>query len=168
VEPAHHVVIIVVMGVAGAGKTTVGRSLAAALAYEFKDADDFHPAANVEKMRRGHQLDDADREPWLEAMAQAIDGWLRDGAGVVLACSALKQRYRERLLRDPSRMRVVYLRVSPELARQRAHVRVGHFMPSGLVDSQFAALEEPTDAIVIDGGEEVAAIVAAIRAQLMR
>lgn len=138
------------MGVAGAGKTTVGRLLADALGYRFSDADEFHSPANVEKMRRGERLDDSDREPWLAAMAHAVDGWLRDGANVVLACSALKASYQARLMRDPSRMALVYLKVPPDVARARVRTRDRHFMPADLVHSQFEALEEPADAIAVD------------------
>ena len=138
-------IVVLMMGVAGAGKTTVGSELAAALGFAFRDADEFHSPANVEKMRRGEQLDDRDREPWLQAMAAAIDEWLRDGRKVVLACSALKARYRAILLRDPARMRIVYLKISPDLARERVAQRTDHFMPQGLVESQFEALEEPFD-----------------------
>ena len=142
--------VIIVMGVAGAGKTTIGSDLAAALGFEFHDADEFHSPANVEKMRRGEQLDDRDREPWLHAMAAAIDEWLRNGRNVVLACSALKARYRAILLRDPARIRIVYLKISPDLARERVAQRTDHFMPSDLVDSQFEALEAPVDALTVD------------------
>ncbi len=150
------------MGVAGAGKTSVGRMLAKALGYEFRDADGFHPAANVEKMRRGAQLDDEDRAPWLQALASAIDTWLQNGTDVVLACSALKASYRAVLLRDLSRMRLVYLKVAPALARERVAGRPGHFMPDDLVDSQFEALEEPDAAISVDASQPPDAIVRSI------
>ena len=156
-------VIVIVMGVAGAGKTTIGRMLAAALRYEFSDADEFHSAANVEKMRRGERLNDSDRAPWLQAMAAAVDRWLRDGRNVVLACSALRGAYRDQLLRDRSRMRLVYLRVTPEVARQRVAGRTGHFMPGDLVNSQFEALEEPADAIAVDASQPPDVIVRAIQ-----
>lgn len=142
--------VVLVIGVAGAGKTTIGRMLAGVLGYRFRDADEFHPAANVDKMRRGERLDDHDREPWLAAMAQAIDEWLRSGTNVVLACSALKASYRRRLMRDPSRMAIVYLKVPRDVARARVSHRTGHFMPHDLVDSQFDALEEPSDAMTVD------------------
>jgi gluconokinase len=158
--------IIIVMGVAGAGKTTVGRALAEALGYEFHDADEFHSAANVEKMRRGEQLEDGDRYPWLDAMAAAIDGWLRERRAVVLACSALKAGYRARLQRSPAEMRFVYLKVPPELARARVQQRTDHFMPRTLVESQFEALEEPQDAIAVDGSEPAEVIVRTIREAL--
>jgi len=151
--------VVIVMGVAGAGKTTIGRMLAEALGFEYQDADDFPPPVNVEKMRRGQQLDDRDREPWLDALARAIDGWLQSDANVVLACSALKARYRARLMRDPRRMRLVYLKVAPDVARARVERRVGHFMPHDLVESQFAALEEPDDAIVIEAARPPEGIV---------
>ena len=147
------------MGVAGAGKTTIGEQLAEALGYAFRDADAFHPPANVEKMRTGRKLTDGDRDPWLQAMADAIDRWLEEGTGVVLACSALKERYRARLVRDPERVRVVYLKVTTETARERVAQRTDHFMPADLVDSQFEALEEPVDAIVVDGSQPPEAIV---------
>jgi gluconokinase len=152
-------VIVIVMGVAGAGKTTIGERLAAALGYQFRDADEFHPPANVEKMRSGRRLDDADRDPWLQAMADAIDCWLREGTGVVLACSALKERYRTRLVRDPERVRVVYLKVTTQVARQRVAQRSDHFMPADLVDSQFETLEEPRHAVVVDASQPPDAIV---------
>jgi gluconokinase len=155
-------IVVIIMGVAGAGKTTIGSDLAAALGFEFRDADEFHSPANVEKMRRGEQLDDRDREPWLQAMASAIDEWLRDDRGVVLACSALKARYRAVLLRDPARMRIVYLKVSPEVARERVAQRTDHFMPSDLVDSQFDALEEPANAVTVDASLPPEVIVRAI------
>lgn len=155
--------IVVVMGVAGAGKTTIGRMLAEALGYRFHDADEFHSPTNVEKMRRGERLAEEDREPWLDAMARAIDGWLRDGANVVLACSALKASYRARLMRDPSRMALVYLRVPPDVARARVGGRTDHFMPRALVDSQFEALEEPADAIAVDATQPPDVIVRTLR-----
>jgi gluconokinase len=145
--------VIIVMGVAGAGKTTIGRALAEALGYRFADADEFHSAGNVEKMSRGIALTETDREPWLQAMAAAIDTWLRENTPVVLACSALKARYRGMLQRDRQRVRVVYLKVSPEVARERVAGRVGHFMKDHLVDDQFETLEEPTDALIVDGAQ---------------
>ena len=151
------------MGVAGAGKTTVGCLLAESLGYGFRDADEFHSPANVEKMRRGERLDDRDREPWLAAMAHAIDGWLWDGSNVVLACSALKASYRSRLMRDHSQMALVHLKVPLDVARARVSARRDHFMPRDLVDSQFEALEEPVEAITVDATqppEEIARTIA--------
>jgi len=145
--------VVIVMGVAGAGKTTVGKALAEARGWQFADADDFHPQRNLDKMSRGVALDDADREPWLAALADAIDKWLRSGTHVVLACSALKAKYREVLQRDRVRVRFVYLKVSPEVAHDRVAHRPDHFMKDRLVDSQFETLEEPADAIVVDGSQ---------------
>jgi gluconokinase len=161
-------VILVLMGVAGAGKTTVGRMLADALGFRFHDADDFHPRANVDKMRRGMPLDDADRAPWLAALAGAIDGWLRDGDGVVLACSALKAAYRAALLRDPARVAFLYLRVPAEVARERVAGRAGHFLKADLVDSHLRTLEEPAGAITVDAAAPPEVIVARLRAALGR
>jgi gluconokinase len=145
--------VIIVMGVAGVGKTTIGKLLAAKLGWDFQDADQFHPPANVEKMRRGVPLDDADRAPWLAAMAAQIRRWLDEKKHTVLACSALKERYREILLVEEERMRVVYLKGSPELLTARLQARKGHFFSPDLLPSQFATLEEPAGAIVVDVAE---------------
>lgn len=156
------------MGVAGAGKTTVGRRLADALGFQFVDADEFHPPANIEKMSHGVELQEEDRAPWLEALAAAVDKWLRDGDDVVLACSALKESHRAKLLRDPSRMRLVYLKVPPVVARDRVAQREGHFLRDDLVESQFDALEEPSAAIRIDASRSPEAIVRDTRRALRR
>jgi len=158
--------VVILMGVAGAGKTTVGRRLAESLGWEFVDADDFHPPANVEKMRRGLPLEDEDREPWLRALAAAIDEWLRAGAHVVLACSALKEKYRAVLRRDPARVRFVYLKIPPHVAAARVAARHGHFMKRALVDDQFKALEEPTNAIVVDATGNPDEIVQRLRSSI--
>ena len=142
--------IVLVMGVAGAGKSTVGRGLDDALGFELADADAFHSAANKAKMGRGVPLDDADRAPWLRALASAIDAWLAEGRDVVLACSALRRAYREALLRDRERTRIVYLKGSPDLIRERLSRRSGHFAGSDLLESQLATLEEPDDALTVD------------------
>jgi gluconokinase len=155
--------IVVMMGVSGAGKTTIGILLAAEISYRFVDADALHPPSNVEKMRGGVPLDDADRAPWLRVLSEAIDGWLRSGDRVVLACSALKSAYRAALVRDPSRMAVVYLKLSPELARARVAARVGHFMGDVLIESQFEALEEPHRAIELDASLPPGELVRRIR-----
>jgi gluconokinase len=160
--------VIVLMGVSGSGKTTVGEKLAAALGAEFAEGDAYHPPANVEKMRSGHPLDDADRWPWLERLSAEIGRWLDTGRDVVLACSALKQRYRDILKRGRPGVRFVYLRGSEELIRARLKRRRGHYMPASLLASQFAALEEPKDAITVDidcpADESVARILAALGA----
>jgi gluconokinase len=158
--------IVLLMGVAGAGKTTVGQLLAGALGFSFADADAFHPEENRAKMQSGVPLDDADRAPWLAALAAAVDGWIREDRSVVLACSALKRAYRAQLLRDPARTRLVYLRGSPDLIRGRLERRAGHYMPSALLASQLATLEEPDDALTIDVSAPPEALVEAIRAGL--
>jgi gluconokinase len=144
-------VAVIVMGVTGSGKTTVGRLLAERMDCSFFDADDFHPLANVEKMRRGQPLNDADRLPWLEKLRELIDVELQAGRSLVLACSALRQRYRDSLVSSGGRVLFVYLRISPETARARLEARGSHYMPAVLVPSQFEALEEPEQAIVVDG-----------------
>jgi gluconokinase len=158
--------IVVVMGVAGAGKTTVGRLLAGELGAAFLDADDFHPRANVAKMRAGTPLDDADRWPWLERLNAALRERTGRGERVVLACSALKAGYRDRLLAGLPGAQLVYLRGSRELIAARLAARRGHYMDPRLLDSQFAALEEPRAAIVVDVAAEPAAVARAVRAAL--
>jgi gluconokinase len=135
--------IIIVMGVTGTGKTTIGKRVAESLGWEFSDADSFHPQANIEKMQGGFALDDADRMPWLMSLQQAIDGWLQEDKNIVLACSALKAAYRQILCRDPERMQIVYLQGSFELIAERLSKRENHFMNKDLLKSQFDALEEP-------------------------
>ncbi len=158
--------VIVLMGVSGSGKTTVGQRLARALGAEFAEGDSYHPPANVEKMRRGIPLDDADREPWLERLRAEIGGWLEAGRKVVLACSALKQRYRDVLKAGRPGVRFVYLCGSEDLIRDRLKRRRGHYMPASLLASQFAALEEPGGAITVDIGRPPDEIVTSILAGL--
>jgi gluconokinase len=157
--------IVVIMGVTGSGKTTVGSLLAKQLGWKFFDADDFHSAANKEKMRRGIGLDDADRAPWLEAMHTAMLGWEADGENAVLACSALKRAYRK-LLRQGVSTRFFYLRGTAELIVQRLQHRSGHYATVGLVASQLADLEEPRDAEVVDISTTPEEIAAEIRRRL--
>src|SRR5271165_4609682 len=157
--------VIILMGVTGSGKTTIGLALAASLQWRIVDADDFHSPSNVAKMRAGVPLDDADRLPWLTSLHDAIDGWLEAGTNVVLACSALKQSYREQLLVSPD-VKLVYLRGSRELISQRLSQRHGHYMDPDLLTSQFAALEEPRDAVVVDVDAAVPDIVGQIRKAL--
>jgi gluconokinase len=142
-------VIVVVMGVTGVGKTTIGRLVAQDLGWAFLDADDFHPPANVAKMRSGVPLTDADREPWLTALRAEIDARLARGESAVFACSALKQSYRDRLHANAA-VCFVHLRGDAALIRARLLARSGHYMDPGLLVSQFAALEEPTGVIVVD------------------
>jgi gluconokinase len=158
--------VVIVMGVAGVGKTTIGRALAKALGWRFVDADDYHSPANVEKMRAGVPLTDADRAPWLEALRGLISGALPRGESLVLACSALRGAYRERLSVDPARERWVFLQAPRELIAQRLGTRVGHFIQPSLLDSQLATLEVPADALTVDATRPPEEVVAAIRAGL--
>ena len=135
--------VLIVMGVSGCGKSTIGTLLAGRLQWNFDDADRFHPAANIEKMRTGTPLTDEDRWPWLRAIAAFIDKMRGAGGHGVIACSALKRRYRDVLIGDRSDVRLVYLKGSEELISRRLAARHGHFMPRSLLHSQFVALEEP-------------------------
>lgn len=156
---------IILMGVSGSGKTTVGRLLAEALGWPFYDADDFHPPANVERMRHGVALTDEDRKPWLAALARLIAEAMAKDQPIVLACSALKEEYRAHLKphgANRNAVRFIYLHVPPAVAAARLKDRPGHFMPASLVPSQFATLEEPADAIVIDATQSPDQIVAQI------
>lgn len=140
--------IILVMGVSGSGKTTIGKLLADRLSFEFLDADDLHPPANVRKMAQGNALTDEDRKPWLESIRGQISDSLAHHTSMVIACSALKQGYREVLLREG--VRLVYLKGEYSLLRDRMERREGHFMMANMLQSQFDALEEPEDSLVID------------------
>ncbi len=157
--------ILIVMGVAGCGKSTIGRQLADRLGWPFYDGDDFHPAANVDKMRRGQPLTDEDRSGWLSALADLIRDHVRRNQAAVVACSALKQAYREQLQVD-ARVRFVYLRGDRDLIETRLRQRTGHYMPTSLLASQFAILEEPADALTIDIGQSSEQIIAEIVQQL--
>jgi gluconokinase len=153
--------IVVLMGVCGCGKTTVGRPLAKELGWTFVDADDLHPRANVEKMASGVPLTDEDRWPWYERVVAELQRLTRSGKHVVLACSALKQAYRDRLARAGD-LRIVYMKGDAATIEPRIASRSGHFMPASLLASQFATLEEPSGAIVVDVAQPVEAQVAAI------
>lgn len=156
---------IILMGVCGCGKTTVGEALAQRLECRFADADSFHPAENVEKMRAGIPLDDADRGPWLTAIRAALDRWSAAGESSVIACSALKQAYRE-VLSPNGDVIFVYLKGSKELIAERLKARSGHYMNPNLLQSQIDALEEPADAIVIDVSPPLEVIVDTLLARL--
>lgn len=164
--PAMEPRAILLMGVAGSGKTTVGQLLAAQLGWEFRDADEFHPAANIAKMSAGLPLTDADRAPWLAAIHRHLEQSLAAGRSTVVTCSALRQRYRDALLTDPQRMHLVHLTGSFDLILGRMERRTDHFMKPGMLRSQFEALEPPADALVIDVGHSPADIVAEIRQRL--
>ena len=150
--------IIGVMGVSGSGKTTIGRKLAEVLRCPFYDADDFHPSANKEKMARGEALTDQDREPWLLKLSEEMEKWDRQGPYAVLACSALKQKYRD-LLAGKVPVRWVYLKGDRTLIQKRLEARKGHFFNPALLDSQLSDLEEPLEAIVVNIGQNVDEIV---------
>lgn len=167
---ASHPLVIVVMGVSGSGKTVVGSRLADALGYTFHDADDHHPPENVARMRSGQPLDDAHRGPWLDRLAALVDESIAARQGIVLACSALARRYRDRIGTSRPGVRLVHLDGDEQLIRHRLADRTGHFMPATLLASQLAALEKPTaDEAAITVGiaappdQIVASIVAALR-----
>ena len=148
---AGRILIILIMGVSGAGKTTVGRRLAEVLGWRFLEGDDLHPIANIEKMRSGHPLTDADRRPWLERLHTAIADQVRMNQPAVMACSVLKARYRTVVEEGFGHaLRLVYLKGTADLFRDRLAGRRNHFMRPELLDSQLAILEEPADALVVD------------------
>ncbi len=157
--------IVIIMGVEGAGKTTIGSLLAHRLGFEFHDADAFHSPANIAKMRAGIALTDSDREPWLEAIHAALLQWLSEGCNIVLACSALKESYRQKLVINQD-VRLVYLKATYVVIMDRLKARTGHFAGQQLLSGQFADLEEPADAIVVDASLPPQQIVQAVRVQL--
>ena len=158
--------ILILMGVAGSGKTTIGQLLAADLGWPFYDGDDFHPPENINKMRNGWPLTDEDRRAWLAALRRLIDGLLHEHASAIIACSALKQAYRERLQGKDIDIRFVYLKGSYELIHQRLQARQGHFMQADLLASQYEALEEPGEALTVDIAAAPTAIIACIKKAL--
>jgi gluconokinase len=158
--------VIVFMGVAGSGKTTVGRALATALGWSFRDADDFHPPANVAKMSAGRPLTDADRAPWLAAIRTYIDDRLAHSENAVVTCSALKEKYRAVLAADPTRVKLVHLTGDPALLAARIAGRTDHFMKPAMLASQLAALETPRDALTVDIAGSPEAIVTEVRRKL--
>ncbi len=159
-------VMVLLMGVAGVGKTTVGRALAEALGWDFRDADSFHSEKNIAKMSAGQPLDDHDRAPWLGAIATHIKNTISRGENGVVTCSALKQSYRKAILIDNKNVILIHLHGAPEVIRRRIEARENHFMKPAMLDSQLAALEPPQDALSLDVAETTPALVAKIRAKL--
>jgi carbohydrate kinase, thermoresistant glucokinase family len=155
-----------VMGVAGSGKTTVGELLARQLGWRFYDADAFHPPENIEKMANGIPLNDLDRAPWLNALHSLISTSLRENRPAVLACSALKESYRQRLFEDNDGVQVVYLKGSYDLLWSRLSHRKDHYMKPQMLQSQFESLEEPENALTVDVSMPVNALVNEILKQL--
>lgn len=141
--------IVIIMGVSGCGKSSAGKALAQSRNWDFQDADDWHPQANVEKMKSGMALDDADRAPWLDSLTGLLAQYKNSDKGLVLACSALKERYRQRLAQGAPFV-LIHLSGSRELLAERLNQRSGHFMSATLLDSQLASLELPQNAITID------------------
>lgn len=159
--------VVLLTGVSGSGKTTVGRLLAEEVGWFFFDADEFHSAVNLDKLARGVPLSDVDRAPWLERRRLAIRGWIEEDQATVLACSALKAGFRRRLAEGlEDRVRWVYLRGSFELIDHRLAQRKGHFMHKDLLANQFETLEEPGEALIVDIDDSPARIVARIRSGL--
>ncbi len=154
--------IILMMGVSGCGKTTTGAALAAALDWPFRDADDFHPASNVAKMAAGQPLTDADRWPWIERIAEEMANVVARGESAIFACSALKAVHRGRM-QQAGDVRIVYMKGDAETIGARLAARSHRFMPASLLPSQFAALEEPADALVIDIREPIPVQIGHIR-----
>jgi carbohydrate kinase (thermoresistant glucokinase family) len=160
--------VIVLIGPMGCGKTTVGKLLAARLNWPFDDADDFHPPANVAKMRQGIPLDDQDRQGWLSTLAERIDARVRAGENLILACSALKKKYRDLLGVDQVQVRTVYLQGDFDLLRQRIEGRKHQFMNKDLLTSQLATMEEPEEGLTLHGGPSPAALAEAIASWLQQ
>jgi gluconokinase len=154
-------VIIVVMGVSGAGKTTVGRALARRLQWPFHEGDEFHPQENVRKMAKDEPLTDADRRPWLERIRDLVARESARGGDAVVTCSCLKRAYRD-LVREGADVRFVHLELDPETAAVRVGGRLGHFFDASLVGSQFRDLEPPRRALTLDGTRPVQELVAAV------
>lgn len=142
--------IVVVMGVSGSGKSTVGRLLAKRLGWKYYEGDEYHSAGNVAKMSKGISLTDEDRQPWLERLRRAMDACARNGSNAVFACSALRDRYRTFLAAGKVNIRFVYLKGDASIIRERMNSRSSHYMRAEMLDSQIASLEEPDNAIVAD------------------
>lgn len=158
--------ILILMGVAGSGKTTIGQLLAQELRWPFYDGDDFHPSANIDKMSRGVALTDEDRVAWLASLRQLFERLLSERQSAIIACSALKQSYRRDLKGEDDEVQFVYLKGDRDLMRQRLEQRFGHFMKANLLTSQFETLEEPRGALTVDVARAPQAIVSFIRESL--
>lgn len=160
--------IVVITGVSGSGKSTVGRRLAERLGCRFYDADDFHSQSNIDKMTRGEALNDDDRAPWLQSMRKAVKHWCDLEESAVLACSALKHSYRQTLIGGIDNARLVYLKASETTISMRMTQRQGHFMKAGMLGGQFAVLEEPNDseAIIVDASKPIDEIVSNLAEKL--
>ena len=161
--------MIVLMGVSSSGKSTIGLKLAELLRWPFRDADSFHPPANIAKMSRGIPLEDADRWPWLDAIAAWIEAQLSQGQSGLVSCSALKKSYRRRIIGDRNNVRLVYLRGSFELISERMQCRHEHFMPLSLLQNQFDVLEEPSadeNALVVSIAQPAERVAQTIIAEL--
>lgn len=155
----NHPQAVVLMGVAGSGKTAVGLRVAQKLDWIFLDADNFHSPGNIEKMKHGIPLNDQDRAPWLQRLHDELQHQVAEGHSVILACSALKESYRDALRDEVSPPKFVYLDVDPETIRDRLQNRAAHFFPKELMESQFATLEKPKDALIIDARKSLAEVV---------
>ncbi len=151
-----------IMGVSGSGKTTLGRALALALGWDFLDADDYHPPANLAKMSAGIPLDDSDRAPWLDALHERLVSTLKADRRPVLACSALKEKYRTRLLDGIDDVAIIHLKGSYDLIRARMSARRGHYMKPRMLQSQFRDLEEPPGALTLDVSTPLEVMLAAV------
>jgi gluconokinase len=158
--------VIVLMGAAGSGKTTIGRALAQVLGWRFVEGDDYHTPAHVEQMRRGEALTDEDRAAWLEMLHQVIARAIDRREPAVLACSALKERYRDQLARGLKPVRFVHLTADPEVLRARLASREHHFAGPSLLSTQLAALEKPADALTLDTSKDPAITIGRIREEL--
>ena len=158
--------ILIITGVSGSGKTTIGKLLAQKLNWPFYEGDDFHPAANVEKMRSGQALNDEDRLPWLQSLRKLIERLIAERKSAVITCSALKESYRKILSDGLNEVGFVYLKANYEQIYPRMMVRHGHFMPPELLKSQFEALEPPDDALVVDATQPPDVIVELIKKDL--
>ena len=158
--------VIILIGVAGAGKTTIGKLLAEELGWPFYEGDHFHPQTNIEKMRNGLALTDEDREPWLDNLQKLINGLIHRGQPGIIACSALRRAYREYLQRDNEAARFIYLKGDYDLIRKRLEERKDHFMGADLLYSQFRTLEEPDGVLVVDILQEPGVIVSSLMRKL--